>query len=219
MNIEDAIKNQARLLLVEESSARDRTPLYLDRAVFHGIFGVVTWYACQRVQEHYDKTEKPYKPCTGVFTRVTGLPCAHKYDERRAMSFIPTDFDQHWYWDRVSPHQPYLDPVTIAPFHHRQETAGNTGRILSGFETVERIDSPHAPPTCSACGALGHTRSQRQCPLKLRSSIANDIVQLQEQERSLPITPQANKQIRIEVPDSSQSSVTEFFSPLSTLSF
>ena len=175
MNIEDAIKNQVHLLLVEENSARDRTPLYLDRAVFHGVFGVVTWYACRQVQEHYDKTEKPYKPCTGVFTRVTGLPCAHKYDERRTTSFIPTDFDQHWYWDRASPHRPYLDPVTIAPFRHRKETSGNTGRVFSGFEIVERVDLPHAPPNCSACGGLGHTCSQWQCPLKLCSSIANDI--------------------------------------------
>ena len=35
----------------------------------------------------------------------------------------------------------------------------------------------------------------------------------------MPATPRANKRIRIEVPDSPQSSVTEFFSPLSTLSF
>ena len=120
---------------------------------------------------------------------------------------------------RQSPHRPYLDPVTIAPFRHRKETSGNTGRVFSGFEIVERVDLPRAPPKCSACGGLGHTRSQRQCPLKLRSSIANDIARLQEQERSLPATPRANKRIRIEVPDSPQSSVTEFFSPLSTLSF
>jgi hypothetical protein len=123
------------------------------------------------------------------------------------------------YWDRVSPHHPYLDPETVSQSRHREETARNTGRILSGFERVERISSFRAPPKCSACGGLGHTRSQRQCPLNLRSSIANDIVRLQEQERSLPMTPQASKRIRTEVPESTQSSVTEFFSPLSTLSF
>src|SRR6266487_1488801 len=83
LNIEGAIINQVHRIAVEDSSERDRIPLELNRELFRSVFGVVTWYACRKVQSHYSTTTKPYKQCTGTFTRVTGLPCAHVYDERR----------------------------------------------------------------------------------------------------------------------------------------
>jgi hypothetical protein len=97
-----------------------------------------------------------------------GLPCAHICDIRRATGgLIPSDFHEHWYWDRKSTLQPLLDPLWAG----RQRTANvrvsHTGRILStGEEPTKQL------PTCSACHRQGHIRSSRNCPLKLQASIA-----------------------------------------------
>jgi hypothetical protein len=98
LNIEAAIINQTSQIRTEANSERDRTPLYVDRKAFRGVFGVVTWHACRKVQDHYDTTKRPYKECTGTFTKVMGLPCAHLYDRRRDTGgFIPEDFHRHWF--------------------------------------------------------------------------------------------------------------------------
>ena len=103
LNIEGALLNKISRIRTQDNSDRDRTPLSIDRNIFHGVFGIVTWHACWKVQAHYDSMQKPFKPCTGIFSRVTGLPCAHIYDKKRnTTGLISSDFHPHWFWDRKS---------------------------------------------------------------------------------------------------------------------
>ena len=195
-------------------------PLHLDRELFRGVFGVVTWHACRKVQSHYDTTIKPYMECTGTFTRVTGLPCAHVYDEKRhSGGFTPLDFHKHWLWNWRDPRVPYRDPVTLRAPGPNIPTARNTGRILSAFEQVEQQQQRRAPPKCTACQGVGHTRTSRNCLIRLCASIAEDSWQLREQEllqaSNTPVTPRPAKRIRLEIPDSASTSISEQNTPFS----
>ena len=82
LNIEGALLNQVSRIQTQDNSDHDRTPLSIDWNIFHSVFDIVTWYACWKFQAHYDSMQKPFKPCTGIFSRVTGLPYAHIYDEK-----------------------------------------------------------------------------------------------------------------------------------------
>jgi hypothetical protein len=97
-----------------------------------------------------------------------GLPCAHICDIRRATGgLVPSDFHEHWYWDRKSTLQPLLDPLWAGRQRTGNVRVAHTGRILSrGEEQTRQL------PTCSACHRQGHTMSSRNCPLKLQASIA-----------------------------------------------
>lgn len=159
-------------------------PLDVDKVVYRGVLGLVTWYAIRRVIAHCASVKLPLKPCTGVFTRSMGLPCAHVVDERKASGGLrPQDFDAHWFWDRNDPRVPLREPrqVQVSSSSQRQRVA-NSGRILSSFEPDPPI---RAPSKCSACHQLGHTRKSKICPIKLRASIAESNQRLREQEGHL----------------------------------
>jgi hypothetical protein len=97
-----------------------------------------------------------------------GLPCAHICDIRRATGGLtPSDFHEHWYWDRKSTLQPLLNPLWAGRQRTVNIRVSYTGRILSiGEEPIKQL------PTCSACHKQGHIRSSRNCPLKLQALIA-----------------------------------------------
>ena len=81
-----------------------------------------------------------------------------------------SDFHAHWYRDRKSTFQPLLDPLWAGRQRNTANLQGHhTGRIPSTGEEL-RVKQP---PVCSACHIRGHTRSSRNCPLKLQASIAS----------------------------------------------
>ena len=179
----------------------------MDQALFHSVFGVVTWFACRKVQEHYNTTIKPYKQCTSTFTRVTGLPCTHVYNNRRDTTrFLPRDFHIHWFWDRGDIRVPYRDPVVVRPTVRNLQTARNTDRILSSFELAKQAEQVRTLPKCSACQGIGHKRNSRNCPINIRASMAEDSKRLREIELSqasiMPTTPRPTKRVRLEIPNS-----------------
>jgi hypothetical protein len=97
-----------------------------------------------------------------------GLPCAHICDIKRATGgLIPSDFHEHWYWDRDNTLRPLLDPQWAGRQHIANQRVSHTGRILSTGEEQRR-----QLPTYSACHRQGHIMSSRNCPLKLQASIA-----------------------------------------------
>jgi hypothetical protein len=97
-----------------------------------------------------------------------GLPCAHICDIKKATGGLtPSDFHEHWYWDRKSTTQPLLDPSQARKQHTGDLRVACTGRILSrGEEQTKRL------PICSACHRQGHIMSSHNCPLKLQALIA-----------------------------------------------
>ncbi len=57
----------------------------------------------------------------------------------------PSDFHEHWYWDRKSALQPVLDLLRACKQHTENLKVARTGRILSkGEEQTRQL------PTCSA---------------------------------------------------------------------
>lgn len=64
------------------------------------------------MQHHLDLVSLPLQPCKGNFTRSIGLPCAHIWDVKKENGGLtPSDFHEHWYWDRKSTLQPLLNPL------------------------------------------------------------------------------------------------------------
>ena len=118
-----------------------------------------------------------------------GLPCAHVCDIKKATGGLtPSDFHEHWYWDRKSTTQPLLDPLQARKQYTGDLRVARTGRILSrGEEQTKRL------PICSACHRQGHIMSSRNCPLKLQASIATQSQMLLEMDivARQPLVPTA----------------------------
>jgi hypothetical protein len=115
-----------------------------------------------------------------------GLPCAHICDIKKTIGLIPTDFHEHWYWERTSTLQPLLDPLWAGRQLAANLRISRTGRILS---TGEELPVRQAP-VCSACHRQGHTMSSRNCPLKLQASIASQsqaLLDLEVASQSQPL--------------------------------
>jgi histone H3/H4 len=83
LQIEQAVASQIQNIKANAVKDRIRTPLYLDRAQYQACFGFITNTALRLVDLNYTSTEKPLKPCTGVFTTTTGLPCEHRIEDIR----------------------------------------------------------------------------------------------------------------------------------------
>jgi hypothetical protein len=112
--------------------------LHLDQAIYQPCFGYITVIALQKAYYYYNSAEKPLKECTGVFTTITGLPCAHTINDRRAAGLVlqPADFHLHWHWDRYSVITlPILEPLQI--ISRTRTTTTSTRRLPSGFEASE----------------------------------------------------------------------------------
>jgi MULE transposase-like protein len=179
LHIEAAVINQVTAVSTRTSMLQDRAPLDIDKKLYQGCFGVITWHALRLVQRHLELVSLPLQPCTGSFTRSMGLPCAHICDIKKATGgLIPSDFHKHWYWERKSILQPLLDPLRASGQQIANLRVARTGRILSTGEEVP----VKQPPICSACHIQGHTRSSRNCPLKLQASIATQSQMLLDME-------------------------------------
>lgn len=140
--------------------------------------------ALRKAHTNFISANRPFRPCTGVFTATTGLPCAHKIDEYREhkVSLRPSDFHLHWYWDRyIALSAPTLDPIRVITYSRTQAgtqaLAGtqapartqveartrSTKRIPSGFEATE----PHER-RCGQCRLPGHTKRSIRCMINIR---------------------------------------------------
>jgi hypothetical protein len=162
-SIEQAVSNQIQT--IKANSARDqmRTPLTLNRRHYHACFGYITTTALRLVQDHYDDSEKPLKPCTGVFNTTTGLPCAHMLEDvkEQQTSLLPEHFHKHWYLDRyIDIPMPILEPLRNITSTSRSHS---TRRIPSGFEASET-----QVQRCGLCRLPGHTRASLRCTVNMR---------------------------------------------------
>ncbi len=206
MNIEAAVINQITSITSLTDSARDSIPLDIDRKLYRGVFGVVTWHAIRQVQKHIKSVSLPLRPCTGAFTRGMGLPCAHICDiKRNTTGLTPSDFHEHWYWDRQNTLRPLLDPLRVRKQGNSAVTVRtdrNTGRILSAGEE----QPARKPPMCTACYTRGHKRTSPNCPLKLQASIASQSQILRDlgvsQSQTIPptISPSTTISITASIP-------------------
>jgi hypothetical protein len=179
--MEAAQKDRLMQIKTTADVKRSSTPLTIDHKLFPSVFGVVTWYALRKVVDNNMSKERPWKPCTGAFTRSMGLPCHHVCDAKRELGGVAIeDFDEHWFWDRKNVRWLHREPRQVPRSLNLQSLPqASTGRILSSFETVQPT---RTLPKCSACQQIGHTRASRHCPTKMIASIAEQSLRLQENE-------------------------------------
>src|ERR1700712_5217823 len=153
---------------IQNNKAKDRirTPLDLDQAQYSACFGYITIVALRKAHANFTQKARPFKPCTGVFTATTGLPCAHRIDDVRVLgvSLLPSDFHTHWYWDRYTAlSEPTLEPIkTVTSFKAQRQTT-STKRLPSAFEATEPRER-----RCGQCRLPGHTRNSLKCMHNLR---------------------------------------------------
>jgi hypothetical protein len=167
LQIRQAVSSQIENIKTNAARERIQTPLHLNRVQYQACFGYITNTALRLADLNYQSAEKPLKPCTGVFKRTTGLPCAHKINDIQFAkeSLYPSDFHRHWHWDRyVSLAEPVLEPLRIVSYSASTSSrTQSTRRIPSGFEASETRER-----RCGLCNQPGHTRASMRCTVNIR---------------------------------------------------
>jgi hypothetical protein len=167
LQIQQAVSSQIENIKAIAENERIQTPLHLNRLQYQACFSYITNTALRLADLNYRSAEKPLKPCTGVFKRTTGLPCAHRIDDIQYAkeSLYPSDFHGHWHWDRYSePAELVLEPLRVVSYS--ASTSGitqSTRRIPSGFEASETQER-----RCGLCKQPGHTRASMRCIVNIR---------------------------------------------------
>jgi hypothetical protein len=167
LQIQQAVSTQIQNIKAIAAKERIQTPLHLNRLQYQACFSYITNTALRLADLNYRSAEKPLKPCTGVFKRTTGLPCAHRIDDIQYAkeSLYPSDFHGHWHWDRYSePAELVLEPLRVVSYS--ASTSGitqSTRRIPSGFEASETQER-----RCGLCKQPGHTRASMRCIVNIR---------------------------------------------------
>ena len=129
LQIQQAVSTQIQNIKAIAAKERIQTPLHLNRLQYQACFSYITNTALRLADLNYWSAEKPLKPCTGVFKRTTGLPCAHRIDDIQYAkeSLYPSDFHGHWHWYRYSePAELVLEPLRVVSY-----SASTSGRTLS----------------------------------------------------------------------------------------
>jgi hypothetical protein len=168
LQIAQAVSSQIENIKAIAAKDRIKTPLHLNsRVQYQACFGYITNTALRLANANFTGSAKPLKACTGVFTRTTGLPCAHKINDIQytGESLYPSDFHGHWHWDRcLDVREPILEPLQIISYS--ASTSGrtlSTRRIPSGFEALETRER-----RCGLCNQPGHTRASMRCAVNIR---------------------------------------------------
>ena len=189
LQIQQAVSSQIQNIKSDAANSRIKTPLHLNRAYYEACFGYITNTAIRLANSNYTGAARPLKPCTGVFTTTTGLPCAHIIDKIRedGDSLLPSHFHRHWYWDRyLDLVEPVLEPLRIVSYS--ASTLGrthSTRRISSGFEASETRER-----RCGLCRLPGHTRASLRCPVNMRNARAELGITLDSTPlTTVPISP------------------------------
>ena len=126
---------------------RSRIPHTINTPIFAILIGEISTYALHKLADELARSRKSdfNRTCTGTFTRIMGLPCAHTLSQR-AQSNKPLqlhDIHRHWFFSpRTVEHltSPLLDPRLLNPLpiqpRGRPQQITSTRRNPSEFETV-----------------------------------------------------------------------------------
>jgi hypothetical protein len=129
-------------------------------AIYGVVVNQVTIYALGQTAKQLSTPESdPPKPCSGVYTMATGLPCRHKLQQLISNSKLLqlSDFHQHWWINRSqAPELPVsirpMEPLVIKKRQQQPKTSHQKGHGKSGnrrdpslFERVD-LNHPASPP-------------------------------------------------------------------------
>jgi hypothetical protein len=89
-----AVRKQIREIISYDARDQIRIDLSLDQKTFGTCFSTITPIALREVRSHIRAIEQPLGPCSGIFTKTMGLPCAHVVSSRRevGLGLTPDDF-------------------------------------------------------------------------------------------------------------------------------
>jgi hypothetical protein len=178
-----ALRNQLSDLKSNQAREQIRNPLELSGALYGVVCGWVSYAALRKVEEQrkllLEKDPPPSPICTGTFTRVYGLPCRHTLEALQGEALLLDHFHSHWHLRRDGAPRLLLEPrQRIEPVRARSSLPrSSTKREPSYFEVVEAQTSRtgpagqvgqarRAPSQCTNCGAVGHIRTSKACPLR-----------------------------------------------------
>ena len=127
--------------------SKTRMPQDLRRmSIFRDLYGFVAPFALRKIRDHYKRIcgqPTAIEPCTGIFTRTMGLPCAHRIQERlydRAGDGVLKLEDIHRHWLYTKPPR--------ATTTRAEEQENHTMGDHQGDEDIEvqGTPSPDMPP-------------------------------------------------------------------------
>lgn len=128
-------------------------------------------YSLNLIYDQVNKAKRatplaPLSECTNSFTRIMGLPCAHRIVRLLEIKQPIPLTDIHPFWrqniapDDQSQYLPLLEPRLPIPKAKRSDKGGGNSDEL-GIEnrnsTATAKGKKKAPSKCSNCGEIGHT--------------------------------------------------------------
>jgi hypothetical protein len=123
-------------------------------------------YSIRRISEQVTKAKRatdlaPLPPYTNIFTRIMGLPCAHRISSLlKSRKAIPlTDIYPFWRigLSKELEYLPLLEPLIPLPKAKKRKI----DQLEQNNECEAIRKRKKAPSKCTACGKVGHTR--RSC--------------------------------------------------------
>jgi hypothetical protein len=200
--MKQALLNQLAELRSNQVRQQTRVPIELLGPLYSMVRGWVSHEALRKVEEQRKLMEKKDPPpslrCTGMFTKSHGLPCMHVLkvlqDNNEVLSL--EHFHSHWHLQRDGAPQILLEPRQLIESRAHAAAASkisshSTRREPSAFEHVGLAKK--APPKCTNCGEVGHSRRSRACRLRFAeifsTTTANPIVAPQPTEMVAMVQP------------------------------
>ena len=174
-----ALVNQLSELKSNQAKQQIRIPLELSGSLYGAVRGWISYEALRKVEEQRKilskRDESQSLACTGTFSQVYGLPCFHVLDGLQG-ALLLDHFHSHWHLIREGTPELLLEPrQCIEPVQRRNPAAprSSTKRAPSEFEAVEAQATPahRRPNKCTNCGATGHKRTAKACPLRYSDAL------------------------------------------------
>jgi hypothetical protein len=169
--IRHAIHQQIGSLIYEVKYDQLNSLIFCQSFLYSQINQKASHYAINHVhnQVNIAKRATPLAPlpeCSNGFTRIMGLPCAHRIARLLEKKQPIPLTDIHPFWrqniapDDQSEYLPLLEPRLPIPKAKRSdEKGGNSDKlgIKKGTLAATAIGKKKAPSKCSNCGEIGHT--------------------------------------------------------------
>ena len=158
-SISSAIRSQLDHLRSDQAADDIFTLYYCRKGLYRLINAQISRYSLNLIRKQHiiawrATPDAPISVCTGAFTRVYGLPCAHRIETliKQNLSIPLTDIHPFWRTSGLGtqgsiPYLPLLEPRLPAP----------PPKISDRTDVVLVVPKKQkAPGRCSQCGEYGH---------------------------------------------------------------